>query len=110
MEFDRYELIILRSVAGAKEPTKEEHKTLMEGHLGHFRKMAAAGKLKVCGPFGDQDDKTAEGLCLYQVGSVAEARKLAEEDPAVKAGQLRVEVMTWYCQKGVIAFPPLPKP
>jgi len=32
-------------------------------------------------------------------------RKLAESDPAVKAGRLMVEVMTWYTQKGALAFP-----
>jgi uncharacterized protein YciI len=105
MEFDKYQLIILRTAPGAKALAKAEHEALMEGHLGHFRKMAGEGKLVVAGPFGDQDDKTAEGLCLYRVGSVPEARALAEADPAVKAGQLRVEAMTWYTEKGALAFP-----
>ena len=59
----------------------------------------------VAGPFAEQDDKTAEGLCLYRTGSVAEARSLAEADPAVKAGRLRVEAMTWYTEKGALTFP-----
>jgi hypothetical protein len=48
-------------------------------------------------------------MCVYRVGSIDEARKLAEDDPAVKAGRLRVEVMTWYVQKGYMAFPKAPE-
>ena len=42
---------------------------------------------------------------MYQVGSLSEARRLAESDPAVRAGRLRVEVMNWYTEKGAICFP-----
>lgn len=105
MEFDQYQLIILRTVPGARALAKDEHQKVMEGHLGHFRRMAMEGKMVVAGPFGEQDDKTAEGLCLYRAASVAEARALAEADPAVKAGQLRVEAMSWYTEKGALTFP-----
>ncbi len=105
MEFDKYQLILLRAVPDARKLTKEENEKLMEGHLGHFRTLASQGKLVVAGPFGDQDDKTLQGLCLYHVGSVAEARALAEQDIAVTMGQLRVEAMTWYTEKGALAFP-----
>jgi uncharacterized protein YciI len=104
-ESDQYQLVLLRSAAGAKELSKEDHAELFKGHIGHFKKMAVEGKMAVAGPFGDQDDKTLEGLCLYRVGTVSEARTLAEQDPAVKAGQLKVEVMTWYVEKGALTFP-----
>jgi hypothetical protein len=48
-------------------------------------------------------------VCLYRVGSVEEARKLAEQDPAVQAGQLRVEAMTWWYGKGYMTFPKAPE-
>lgn len=105
MEFDKYQLILLRTAPGAPQLAKDEHDKLMSGHLGHFRKMASEGKMVVAGPFADQDDKTAEGLCLYRTGSVAEARALAELDPAVQKGLLRVEAMTWFTEKGALAFP-----
>jgi uncharacterized protein YciI len=100
---------LLACLAVAKELPKDERRALLEQHLGHFREMALEGKMVVAGPFGDQDDKTAEGLCLYRTGSVAEARALAEADPAVKAGRLRVEMMTWYTEKGALAFPGVEK-
>ena len=33
------------------------------------------------------------------------ARELAEMDPRVKAGQLKVEIRDWYTGAGVLAFP-----
>ena len=105
MQFDKYQLILLRAIPGTPQLSKEDHARLMEGHLGHFVKMAREGKMVVAGPFAEQDDKTLEGLCLYHTASVAEARGLAEQDPAVKTGRLRVEAMTWYTEKGALTFP-----
>jgi uncharacterized protein YciI len=67
--------------------------------------MAREGHMVAAGPFGDQEDERLRGLALYRVGSIEEARRLAEADPAVEAGRLEVEVMTWYTQKGALAFP-----
>jgi hypothetical protein len=59
----------------------------------------------IAGPFGEQQDPTFRGMCLYKTQTLEEARKLAEEDPAVKAGRLKVEIMAWYTEKGYMAFP-----
>jgi hypothetical protein len=40
-------------------------------------------------------------MCVYLVGSEAEAREAAEADPAVKAGRLVVEVHPWMSAKGI---------
>jgi len=58
----------------------------------------------VAGPFDEQEDEGKRGLCLYRVASAAEARALAEQDPAVKAGRLKVEVMAWWVEKGAVSF------
>ena len=67
--------------------------------------LAETGKLVVAGPLGDQPDPRMRGIELFDVGSTEEAKRLAEEDPAVKAGRLEVVVMTWYVEKGALAFP-----
>jgi len=36
-------------------------------------------------------------------GSLEEARQLAEADPAVRAGLLAIEIMTWYCPPGTMS-------
>ena len=101
-EFDTYELILLVRPPDQPELDDEASAALGLQHLGHFRKMHAAGYLKIAGPI-DGDDEIA-GICLYQVGSVSRARKLAEDDPAVRAGRFAVRAMTWYTQQGGLAF------
>jgi hypothetical protein len=40
-------------------------------------------------------------MCLYATG-LEETRALAAEDPAVLAGRLSVEVLTWLTPKGLL--------
>jgi uncharacterized protein len=44
-------------------------------------------------------------LTFYRTGSLEEARRLAEEDPAVRAGRLAVDIMVWYCPVGTMVRP-----
>jgi uncharacterized protein len=48
----------------------------------------------VAGPF--LDNQTIRGIFIFNVESVEEARKIAETDPAVKAGTLVLELHPWY--------------
>jgi uncharacterized protein YciI len=97
-------VLLLRAPTWKKLPD-EESAALQKRHLAHLSAMAEAGKMVVAGPFSDQADPAYRGVCIYRVGSVAEARALAEQDPIVKAGQLRVEAMTWWYGKGHMTFP-----
>jgi uncharacterized protein len=38
-------------------------------------------------------------------GSLEESRRLAEDDPAVRAGRLAVEIMAWYCPPATMSRP-----
>jgi uncharacterized protein YciI len=103
-KMEAFALVILRRGAAwtpEQTPATEE---LQKQHIGHLVAMARAGKMVVAGPLGDQKDETMRGICLYRT-SLDEARALAEQDPAVKAGRLRVEVMTWFTEKGAMTFP-----
>jgi len=70
--------------------------------------MGESGKMVIAGPFSNQADPAFRGACIYRVATPEEARSLAEQDPIVKAGQLRVEVMTWWVGKGYMTFPRAP--
>jgi uncharacterized protein YciI len=104
-KMDKYELVLLYAVPTRPKLPAAEAEAMQAAHLEHLREMAREGKMFVAGPFDDQPDPALRGMCLYRVGSLAEARKLAEEDPSVKAGRLRVEVLTWYTEKGALTFP-----
>ena len=71
---------------------------IQKDHLAHLTQMANEGKMVIAGPF--LDDGNTRGICIYNVATLEEAKKLAEEDPAVKAGRLMVEVRPWMAQKG----------
>ena len=64
--------------------------------------MKAAGHLLVAGPLADQGDPRMRGISIYRTGSVERARELAEADPAVQAGQLEIEAMTWRTRPGAL--------
>jgi uncharacterized protein len=105
IELEPYQLVLLQRPEHPREYPQEKLDEIQKAHLAHLREMAEAGKLLVAGPVGDQPDPRLRGLELFRVGSLEEARKLAEDDPAVKAGRLEVVVMTWYTEKGALAFP-----
>jgi len=100
-EFDSYQLVLL---VRADAPVLDEQASTELGrqHLGHFRKMSAAGFLRIAGPIGG--DEEIAGICLYQAGSEERALKLAEDDPAVRAGRFVPRVMTWWTAKGALRW------
>jgi uncharacterized protein YciI len=109
MEFEQYQLVILRRGDNVEQIPKEQAAEIQRQHLAHMGRLAEQGKILIAGPFSDQQDKSMRGMCLYRCASIDEARRLAEEDPAVKAGRLKVDVLTWNVEKGYMTFPKAPK-
>ncbi|HEX2251831.1 MAG TPA: YciI family protein [Thermoanaerobaculia bacterium] len=109
-EMTRHQLVLLKRPADAPELSEERLQEIQRAHLAHLTRMGDEGKAVVCGPFGDQQDVALRGACIYDVGSVEEARRLASADPAVQAGRLEVEAVTWWVGKGFMEFPKRPAP
>jgi uncharacterized protein YciI len=103
-EFDTYQLVLLRRPADTPDIDDETATLLQAQHLGHLASMRDAGHLMAAGPLRDQADEGLRGIAIYRVGSVAEARRLAEADPAVQAGRFAIDAMTWLTPKGEIPF------
>jgi uncharacterized protein len=104
MEFDTYTLVLLRRGPRALEFSDVELEELQAQHLAHLDAMRARRVLLVAGPFDEQPDETFRGLALYRT-DLEETRRLAEQDPSVRAGRMAVDVMTWLTRKGELAFP-----
>jgi uncharacterized protein len=102
-EFDRYQLILLERAADAPALDDETAESIQRQHLGHFGRMRAAGLLMVAGPI--RGDDTIAGICLYRAGTPERARKLAEDDPAVRAGLFVPRVMGWLTAKDALRWP-----
>ncbi len=93
-----YVAFLSRGPKWTPEVTPETER-LQEAHMANIRKMAADGKLVLAGPF--TDDGKLRGMFVLTVGSLEEAKALADADPAVRAGRLLAEVHPWFSAKGI---------
>jgi uncharacterized protein YciI len=95
--------LLYRGARWTPEITPETQK-IQEGHMANIRKMAAAGKLVVAGPFSDDGD--LRGMFVFTTASLEEARALCDQDPAIRAGRLKIELHPWYAAAGIKVNPP----
>ncbi len=91
MDLEAYELVMLRRPADATPYDDATLERIQREHLAYHAELRAAGQVVTNGPLTDQPDESLRGLSFYRTGSLDEARRLAEADPAVKAGRLAVE-------------------
>jgi len=86
--------------------TPEERQQIQAGHLANIKRLHDAGKILVAGPFADNGEW--RGIFIYKCASLEEARALADSDPAVQAGRLKIEIHPWMTAKGYIRDPEFP--
>lgn len=63
-------------------------------HFKHLQDMLAEGRLILAGRTETPLDQTL-GICIFTAGSMEEAQETANNDPAVKAGIMTVEVFPY---------------
>lgn len=105
MDLEAFELVILRRAPDARPYDEETLERIQRDHLAYHASLRAAGRIVTNGPVRDQPDESIRGLTFYRTGSLEETRRLAEQDPAVQARRLAVEVMTWWCPPGTMIRP-----
>jgi len=94
--------VLMRGPKYSAEESPERAK-LQEGHMAHLTAMWKAGKLVLAGPLVDDGDW--RGVLIYRTQTLEEAQKLADDDPAVKAGRLVVTMHPWMVQRGILPDP-----
>ena len=102
--FEVRTVVLLRRGSHPPELDEEASTALHHAHLAHLAELSRRGIIAANGPLLDQSDETIRGLSVYTVGPV-EARRLAEQDPAVRAGRFRVDVARWAVGAGRVSFP-----
>jgi uncharacterized protein len=105
VDLEAFELVLLRRPASAPDYPDEELERIQSEHLAHHVRLREAGLVVTNGPVDEQPDPSLRGLTFYRTGSLERSRQLAEADPAVQAGRLAVEIMTWYCPPGTMSRP-----
>src|SRR6185437_13265272 len=76
---------------------------VQDGHLAHLASLHEAGMLVAAGPTMADADVSLRGFGLFRVPP-DEAQRLMAEDPAVRAGRLKAEVVEWRYPAGALAF------
>lgn len=102
-ELEPHTLVLLRWPADKPDCTDEELERLQEQHLAFLGQLRERGALLASGPLTDQPEKSWRGICVYSVPP-DEARRLAAEDPMVRAGRLEPVAFTWLAVRGSAVF------
>jgi len=78
--------------------TNSEHgKAVHAEQQAYFQELVKSGKAVLGGPF--MDDGVYKGVIVFRAKNAEEARAWAENDPAVKAGHLSVEMIPWWSEE-----------
>lgn len=105
MDLEAFELVVLRRPAQPASYDDETIERIQREHLAYHASLRESGDVVTNGPVIDQPDESFRGLTFYRTGSLEQARRLAQADPAVQAGRLEIDVMTWYCPPGTMVRP-----
>ena len=103
-QFEVRTVVFLRRGTSPPQLTEAESDALQNAHLAYLADLVRRGLIAANGPLLDQSDETLRGLSVYTV-SADDALRLARQDPAVRAGRLRVDVARWCVGTGRLAFP-----
>jgi uncharacterized protein len=74
--------------------SKADAGEVLANHLAHLKALMATPKGVIAGPIADQG--RLRGVLVLRTATSDEARALASDDPAVKAGLFAVEVHPWF--------------
>ena len=98
-EMTTYYMAFLKKGPKWAPEVTEETKKIQSAHLANIEKLVEEGKMILAGPFLDEWE--VRGIFVYKVDSIEEAIALTQQDPAVVAGRLTLEVHPWYSAKGI---------
>ncbi|MGQ0609109.1 MAG: YciI family protein [Chloroflexota bacterium] len=101
--FDEHTIVFLIRPDDAVTFTEAELDRLQVEHLTYLRDLARRGVLVTNGPLVGQTDERLRGISIYRL-PLAEALELANADPMVRAGRLRIDGARWWTASGDIAF------
>jgi len=82
---------------------EDELDRLQVEHLTYLRELMRRGTLIANGPLIEQTDERLRGISIYGV-PLGEALELANADPMVRAGRLRIDGARWLTASGDATF------
>lgn len=103
MDFDRYTVSLLLLRPDAPEPDDATADAQQDAHMSHLADLHEAGRLLAAGPVLGPPEREIRGLSVYALPP-DEVRAIVEQDPGVRAGRYRVEVLLWQLPTGAMIF------
>ena len=97
---DHYYIVFLRPDPGRKALAKEDRDRIQAAHMANIQKMADDGVLVAAGPMEDRPT-TISGIFVFRTGSLAEAQRIASQDPTVVERRNTVDAHSWWGPKGI---------
>ncbi|WIV11514.1 YciI family protein [Proteiniborus sp. MB09-C3] len=82
-------MILYAAMLETIDPEKDAE--ILDVHKAYLQKYIDEGKIFAKGPFTDHSG----GLIIYKVDSIEEAKKLAENDPAVLEKSRKLTLKEW---------------
>jgi uncharacterized protein YciI len=95
-----YFLVLLRRAPDWKPLPPAEQDRLQASHMENMRRMADAGTMVAAGPMAD-NPTTISGIFVFRAASLAEAQRIADQDPTIIARRNRAEVYHWRGPPGI---------
>lgn len=105
---EAYQLIVLRRPPDATEYDDATLDRIQDEHLAFYARLRETGEVLTNGPLIDQPDESLRGIAVYTAATPDAARRLAETDPAVVAGRLVIDAMTYLTIPGTMIRPGIP--
>jgi len=102
--FDVFTMCLLRRPPDAPQLPEADLDRLQAAHLAYRAELKRQGKIVANGPFGEQTDVSLRGMSIFTT-SIAEAARLNDDDPLVRAGRLGYDLFEWWVAAGTLAFP-----
>jgi len=86
------QLVFLRPGENMNPLPKNLHEVAMKRHLDGLKELWSSGQAVAVGPMESSD---YEGLVVLNVKTAEEARELMKNDPFVKSGALKLDIVPW---------------
>ena len=91
--------LLVRGPNWTAERTPETEK-IQKGHMENIGRLHNLGKLVLAGPFENGGDR--RGVFFFKVETAEEAKALADTDPAIIAGRLKIELLPIKVATGIL--------
>lgn len=105
MKFDTFSIALLVLRPDAPQLDEEASAALQDAHMAHLAELHEAGHLVAAGPLFGGEEEPFRGLSVFTVDP-DQVMRLAQTDPAVRAGRFSVTVLPWMVPSGAMAFRP----